>query len=290
MWPSPRRLTFFDRLGSNNAARVRLWLYARHLEHTPNLHLRPTTHAEQQEPFFRNVNPQGKVPALIITATDSTGMQGQQHHCDPIRLYEAAVIARYLEESYLSSGAADALTVIPPDAESAAHMELVIRTHDLYLASPNSTQPGNTHTQGCMYLAPVGGTHGAVRSLDRASRASKLKECWTQLDHLETLLVGPHFAGEQRTLADLAVMPTLVFFDYLAPTVFGWRGPEALFHRRPKLEAWFERERSLSEGRRVEAELRRGLEAKEASGELGEIRDDLVRGEEGGEEHKWVYP
>ena len=61
-------------------------------------------------------------------------------------------------------------------------MNLYIRIHDLYIASPNCTQPGFSHSQGAMYLAPYETKHcPAVRCMDRPTRAAKIAELHKQL-------------------------------------------------------------------------------------------------------------
>ena len=60
----------------------------------------------------------------------------------------------------------DGDTITPPLQER-AFMNLLIRIHDLYIASPNCTQPGFSHTQG--HSSPIihctqvlGGRHCCV--------------------------------------------------------------------------------------------------------------------------------
>ena len=65
-------------------------------------------------------------------------------------------------------------------------VSLLVRMHDIYIASPNCTQPHFSHTQGCMYLAPYETKHcGKARAMDRPTRAAKLAEIWKQLTWLE---------------------------------------------------------------------------------------------------------
>lgn len=39
-------------------------------------------------------------------------------------------------------------------AEEKAKVNLLCRIHDIYISSPNCTQPNFAHTQGAMYLGP----------------------------------------------------------------------------------------------------------------------------------------
>ena len=78
----PKKLVFYDRLSSNNSARIRIWLNFRKQQQKLrgsssifashcNIEIRPTVHAEQRTPGFARVNPFQKVPALI--ALDAKG-------------------------------------------------------------------------------------------------------------------------------------------------------------------------------------------------------------------------
>ena len=149
-----RIVTIYDRVSSNNAARIKLWLLLRRRVH--DVVLAPTTHATQKEEHFKRINPLGKVPAAAV---ERPGVGGTS----PLLLAEAAVIVAFLEDCHQdelsklpscggalpppSSGAA-LPPMIPGDPESRAHMALVIRVHDLYLTSPNCSQGGPfTHSQ-----------------------------------------------------------------------------------------------------------------------------------------------
>ena len=265
------RLTFYDRKSSNNSARIRLWAYLRDREDL--FTVQPTTHTVQRTDEFESVNPFLKVPALILEHAD--GSRGF--------LAEAAIMLEYLEDAH---GPWIGPSLLPTVPETRAHMNLVIRCHDLYLASPNCTQPGPfTHSQGCMYVAPPGGKHCTDRWIGRAERAAKLAECWKQLDVLESLMRGPYFCGARQSLADLAVYPTMVFFAFYPQRVFGW-AEDALWHGRPKLRAWYETAMPAhAAARRVHDELLETLHAKAASGILDEIVEETRD-----PAFKWVYP
>ena len=103
-------------------------------------------------------------------------------------------------------------------------MELLIRVHDLYIASPNCTAPGFSHSQGAMYLSY--GWHGAARGMDLPTRAAKMAEIWKQLNWLEakkqSSSPSPFLVSDQLTLADMTWFPTCVFMEFLLPRFFGW--------------------------------------------------------------------
>eukprot|EP00670_Eutreptiella_braarudii_P003286 CAMPEP_0174297490 /NCGR_PEP_ID=MMETSP0809-20121228/51179_1 /TAXON_ID=73025 ORGANISM="Eutreptiella gymnastica-like, Strain CCMP1594" /NCGR_SAMPLE_ID=MMETSP0809 /ASSEMBLY_ACC=CAM_ASM_000658 /LENGTH=257 /DNA_ID=CAMNT_0015401309 /DNA_START=42 /DNA_END=812 /DNA_ORIENTATION=- len=207
---------FYDRFTSNNAARIRLWLYLKGKEDDFEVQL--TKHAQQLDPKYQALNPLGKLPLLVLPSGQS--------------IAESSVILSYLEDKY--KGLSPSLR--PDSPEDRAHMEMVIRVHDVYIASPNCTQPGFTHTQGCMYLGPTESHFTPKeRTIPRPARAAKLAELWKQLDILEGLMWGPYFVGSAMTLADLTLYPTFVFFVMMLPLAFRW--PD-VFHGRPKLCAW----------------------------------------------------
>jgi len=79
----------------------------------------------------------------------------------------------YLEDKYGSLPSPIDFMLDTP--EERAFAQLLVRTHDLYISSPNCTQPGFSHTQGSMYLAPHETPHcSADRAMDRPTRAAKV--------------------------------------------------------------------------------------------------------------------
>jgi glutathione S-transferase len=183
---------------------------------------RTVTYADLQTDTYAAVNPLKKVPALI----DAQGSS----------LFEASVILNYLEDTFTGvgsgGGGAAAAGFRPATAEAHAAVERLVRVHDLYIASPNNTQPGFSHTQGAMYLAPFDTpfTPAARAMGNRATRAAKIAEIWKQLSWLEAQLErrgGPFLAGAAVTHADITWHPTCVFMEHMLPSVFGW--PHSLF-------------------------------------------------------------
>lgn len=124
--PETPRATFFDMKHSNNAARIRLWLQLKGLHHL--VESNTITYADLQSEQFRQVNPLKKVPAF-------TTSEGQ---C----IYESHVIMQYLEDKYGNMGP----SFVPQTPEKKAFMNLLVRMHDIYIASPNCTQPNFSHT------------------------------------------------------------------------------------------------------------------------------------------------
>ena len=157
---------FFDMIHSNNAARVRLLIRLKGLE--DKIEIKMTTYADLKSEEFAKVNPLRKVPALVFENGNS--------------VFESFVIMQYLEDKYGDVG----MQLMPTTPEDRAFVNLLVRVHDIYIASPNCSQPNFAHTQGCMYLAPkVTPFCAPERVMDDFSRASKLAEIWKQLTWLE---------------------------------------------------------------------------------------------------------
>ena len=202
---------FFDMVHSNNAARVRLWMQLKRPGGMEELiESRTITYPDLKTADFAKVNPLCKVPALVRT--------------DGATVFESNVILNYLEDKYGDAGP----SLKPATPEGRQAMELLCRIHDLYIASPNATAPGFSHSQGAMYLSH--GWHGPARGMDLPTRAAKLGEIWRQLTWLEAEVAAHAASGpfmlDRLTLADMTWFPTCVFMEFMLPKFFGW--PELL--------------------------------------------------------------
>lgn len=171
------------------------------------------------------INPLRKVPAFV---TD-TGMN----------LFESFVILSYLEDRFGAHANGPKLVMDTPDDR--AFVQLLVRIHDVYISSPNCTQPHFSHTQGCMYLDPTPTKYTPARRTmpDPNVRASKLKEIYDRLSWLESTLRLPFLAGCRISHADITWFPTCVFMEVLLPYVFDW---SPIFHEStkfPRLAQWY---------------------------------------------------
>jgi glutathione S-transferase len=195
---------------------------------------RVVQYPDLQTPAFAAVNPLKKVPALI--------------RADGETVFESAVILNYLEDKYADAGP----SMKPDTPEGRQLMELMIRIHDLYIASPNCTAPGFSHSQGAMYLSTA--WHGTDRGMDLPTRAAKIGEIWKHLSWLEANMSsdGPYLLpGTSPTLADFTWFPTAVFMEFMLP-MFGWpdvfdasKGSATPF---PKLAKWYDGLKSSDSG------------------------------------------
>jgi len=251
---------------SNNAARIRIWLRMKGLH--DRIERRVVTYPDLQTEEFKKVNPLKKVPAFVTEKGET--------------IFESAVILNYLEDKYSSAPP----SVRPDTPEGRALEQLFCRIHDLYIASPNCTQPGFSHTQGSMYLAPYETRWcRQERCMDKPTRASKLAEIWKQLTWLEENTVGPYLAGPRITLADMTWYPTTIFMEFMLPRVFGW--PQ-VFHETehfPKLTSWFAELGKNSIFTDCRQEIWDYWVEKEKEGQFESIKGELVD-----TAYKWVYP
>ena len=259
--------TFFDMRHSNNAARVRLWLRLVDPDIANNVASTWVTYDDLQSEDYAKVNPLRKCPALV--------------RADGGTVFESDVILKYLEDKY---GRNDAMT--PATPEDRQLMNLMIRCHDLYIASPNCTAEGFSHSQGAMYLSAA--WHGARRSVDVASREAKIAEIWKQLAWLEANAAGPFLVGAEPSLADLTWFPTCVFMEFMLPRVFAWAdpfdgaGPTPF----PKLAAWYAQCRAVGAFEETRAEIWDYWVDMEKQGQFEPIKAELAANPD----RKWTYP
>ena len=116
----------------NNPSRVRMLIYHKNLESEIDMKS-PADYGGLSAPEYRAINPQGKIPALIMPSGET--------------LFEAKVIMGYLLDVHAGTG--PSIGASTPEAR--ARSALIVQVHDLYIASPNSSDPSVTANQGCMY-------------------------------------------------------------------------------------------------------------------------------------------
>ena len=132
--------TFYDVKHSNNSARVRLWLRLHSDSVKDQIDTVLLGHDDLDKGIkLSEINPLKKIPAFI---TD-TGL----------KLYESFVIISYLEDRYGgSSSSSDKdisnMNLVLDTPDDRAFVQLLVRIHDIYISSPNCTQPHFSHTQG----------------------------------------------------------------------------------------------------------------------------------------------
>jgi glutathione S-transferase len=257
---------FFDMIHSNNAARVRIWLMLK--EGMESLvETRMLDYPDLKKEAFLQVNPLGKVPALIRS--------------DGVTVFESPVILEYLEDKYWNRSP----SFKPKTPEGRQLMNLMLRIHDLYIASPNCTAPGFSHSQGAMYLSY--GWHGAVRGMDLKRRADKIAEIWKQMKWMNENTVGPYLCGDSLTLADMTWFPTTIFMEFMLPRVFGWPDIFRDGQTFPAISSWWLKISEEPAFKLVREQIYTYWEAMEAKGQFKFIIDEIAADKDG---LKFKYP
>jgi len=230
---------------SNHGARNRHLIYGKGLQDVVEV-VSPAALGGMKSDEYLALNPQGKVPLLVLE--------------DGTAIPESEVINQYLLDKYADRGPSFAGAT----PEERAQVALLTRIHDCYI-SP---------IQGCMYRA----------GFEPADRADKLAELVRQMDIIEnTMDSGPALVGSAMTTADMALFPTFVFVNYIAPRKFGW---ETAFSGRPKLQAWFEWMCADPIASKIREEVEGGLISWDESGRWDKVGvSDQVKLME----FQWVY-
>ena len=178
-------------------------------------------------------------------------------------LYEARVITGYILDAYAETGP----SMIPPSAALRALCQQMIAVHDLYIASPNSSDFSVTSNQGCAYKS--------IGQIDAPTRSLKLAEVAKQLAVLEGLVLGPYAVGDEPSEADVTLYPTLgVLLPYLFERAFGWPCVISAAEH-PKLSAWLATVEQLPAAKRIKDEMLPGLRGWETEGRFDPIRAQI---------------
>jgi glutathione S-transferase len=144
-----------------------------------------------KSPEYLAKNPMGKMPVLEVDGT---------------AIPESEVICEYLEDLHPGSGG------LPGDALDRARARLLSRVHDMYLTSAESTLFRN--------LKPASRDEAAV-----AAAKASIESGFGYLSHL--VRAAPYAAGSQLSLADCALLPSLVLFRKVLLPAYGLADPTA---------------------------------------------------------------
>jgi len=229
--------TLYDLPVSNHGARVRLLLYKRGLESAVRV-ASPMELGGLRGEKYLSLNPQGKMPLLV-----------DGDSC----VWETDAICRHLLEKHAAEG--DGPSLFPTSLAARTAAEVIVRHHDTYIGP----------IQGCLYKpAPPFGRF--------TSRRDALQELVKQLAVVEALAdpTGPYLAGEEFSLADATLFPTMVFITHMLPkfedavaSPAGEAGPRL----GPRLSAWWSHTSNADEAaKRVADEIRSGLQPWEERG------------------------
>jgi len=207
----------FDTPVSNHGARVRMIIRSKGIEEYVDIK-QPSDVGGLKSPAYLKLNPQGKMPLLL---------------CEPNHypIPESDCIARYLLEKYRDFGP----SFIPSQLMQQSLCNQICRFVDLYI-SP---------VQGSMYKAA--GTPFSIYGTNRSEGLEELKRQLHVLEHLLTTFEqyhppqlssvnGRYLCGDEISLADVTLYPTIVFCVFILPQFFGWDISDFLG---PKLYQWW---------------------------------------------------
>jgi glutathione S-transferase len=198
----------FDIPVSNNGARARIILYKKGIPESECKIQSPMDLGGFKSDEYLKISPQGKVPSLKCQTT------GQS-------IAESDTVARYLLHTYAHMG--------PSFQPNNPLSNEIARFHDVYL----------TTIQSCLYRAvPPFGSFGC--------RRDALREYSRQLYVIAGLAndSGPYLCGDQVSLADATVFPSIVFASFMFPK---FQGNPGLFNEAQtppipiKIQDWFQR-------------------------------------------------
>ena len=210
--------TLYDTPVSNHGARCRIILYKKEIPASEVAIVAPAEIGGLKSDEYLRLNPQGKMPTIVCSIS---GMS----------IAESDTIARYILYSYPDKGP----SFLPDDAKS----NLIARLHDMYL-SP---------IQSAMYKPPPFGSFGI--------RKDALREIVKQLQVIDALIdpsSGMYLCGEEISLADATLFPSIVFVDHMLPKFDIWPALP------PKLSAWFNAVKENDAAcKRVYEEVKEGL-------------------------------
>ena len=138
---------------------------------------------EHKQPPFSDLTPRGQIPVLVY---DDEG--------DEIVIYESIAIIRFIDALHPDP------PLMPPTSEPRRFAEAVMRIEEFQA----KLDPAN------LFGSVVFGRHGVAELQPRIDRLRAELEQW------ESYVAGQtYLAGDQFTLADIAVFPLLMHFEAL---------------------------------------------------------------------------
>jgi glutathione S-transferase len=198
---------------------------------------------------YLSLNSQGKMPLMVT----NNGMA----------IPESDTICRYLLEKYPEGPSFN-----PKNLQQKMLSEQISRTHDIYIAP----------VQGCMYKAP--GTSYSIYGTDRLAALSELKKqlqnierAVTEFDLKNPSLAGNFLCGEEISLGDASLYPTVVFCMFILPQFFELSNEDILG---PRLLRWFNYlSKESSEAKGIREEIESALSGWKSNNRWDKIVEEL---------------
>ena len=174
----------------------------------------PATLGGTKSPDFLKLNVHGKVPLLVSA--------------EGLVIAESDTISRYVLERFADHSP----SFVPTNLALKYLSESIVRTHDLYISC----------IQGCMYKA--GGTSYSIYGTDRKAALGELRKQLLGIEQTiesfderhPSVRKGDFLCGEDISLADATLFPTMVFCDFMLPQFFNL--PQETFMG-PILSRWW---------------------------------------------------
>lgn len=182
---APSKSTLYDVPISNHGARVRLVLYKKQLESAVQV-VSPSALGGLGSDAYRALNPLRKMPVLVE---------------DGQAIFESDAICRHLLVKHAN---APGPSFFPQDLSARTRAEMLCRLHDAYIGP----------IQGCLYRDAAKNPFGQF-----GTRAEAIRKLRAQLAIAEDLadVKGPYLTGEEISLADATLFPTMVFITKMLP-------------------------------------------------------------------------
>jgi len=233
--------TLYDIPISNHGARVRLILYKKKLEAAVKI-VSPGELGGLGSDEYLSLNPQGKMPLLVDD--------------DLTVVWESDAICRHLLDKHSDAAGP---SFFPRELSARTRSEMLCRLHDAYIGP----------IQGCLYR------DAAKMPQTFSSRAETIRQLRKQLAVAEDLAdgSGPYLTGEEISLADATLFPTMVFVTQMLPkfeeAIVSPDRPTTTEERDaaadalgPKLLAWWAHMTTKDpEGMRVHEEISGGIKS-----------------------------
>ncbi len=200
------------------AARARLAIYAKGCP----VEIVPPPEGGLKSPEYLAINPIGKIPSLALD--------------DGTVIPESQTIVEYLEEKFPET------PLRPADPEGRAHVRLIERVVEVYIATPLVTLFGQMNP----------------KTRDQAVVDAELANVEKGLSYLNLFMgEGPYAGGKGFTTADCEAMPFLFFVNLIGNSF----GKPDIMKGHPKVTAYWEFISGQELGKKVTAEIMRGLAA-----------------------------
>ena len=238
----------YDMPVSNHGARVRMVINAKKIGSQVQI-LPPTAIGGLKSPEYLSLNLQGKMPLLVSS--------------DGMSIPESDTICRYLLDKYPGGP-----SFVPTDIKQRVLSDQICRHHDMYL-SP---------VQGSMYKIPgsIYSTYGQDRTLALAELKKQLfgiEDIVATFDAKYPSLAGNFLSGQEISLADVSLYPTVIFCMYMLPQFFGWDKADILG---PKLMKWWNfMSNEVEDARIVRNEIESALDVWKSNGRWNPILEEM---------------